>query len=74
MILLTCLNFEGFLSDRYMKYKPGFKPNPSKPMPVGTTWDWAKERILNGILNGNHLKKNMVIKMNSQKKTIIVVI
>ena len=42
--IIDLFKFEGFLSDRYMKYKPGFKPNPSKPMPVGTTWDWAKRK------------------------------
>merc|ERR1711991_1121453 len=42
--IIDLFKFENFLSDSYMKYKPGFKPNPSKPMPVGTTWDWAKRK------------------------------
>ena len=42
--IVDLFKFEDFLSDQYQKYKPGYKPNPGKREPAGTSWDWAKRK------------------------------
>ena len=42
--IVEIFKFENFLSDKYQKFKPGYKYNSKKPMPVGTAWDWAKRK------------------------------
>ena len=37
--IVEIFKFENFLSDKYQKFKPGYKYNSKKPMPVGTAWD-----------------------------------
>ena len=71
--IVEIFKFENFLSDKYQKFKPGYKYNSKKPMPVGTAWDWAKRKGFKWNTKWKPLQKNMATRIVLQREIIIEV-